>query len=140
MTASEYTKSKKWAETGTASAKTDVKTFLLSKASQVYNDFEYEVISHTGDTEEEITDLAVAVYKKLKTKTKAWLNEMEVENFTINDDLTVDVNGNVNLFGKGLTSLPVQFGKVKGYFSCSNNQLTSLGCPTKSRWEVSLLQ
>jgi hypothetical protein len=38
----------------------------------------------------------------------------------------VDVSGSVNLYSKDLTRLPFQFGKVGGYFWCSNNRLTSL--------------
>jgi hypothetical protein len=50
--------------------------------------------------------------------------------YTIQSDGTVDVKGNVNLNKTNLTKLPVKFGRVTGYFSCSDNQLTSLeGAP-----------
>ena len=51
-----------------------------------------------------------------------------IENYTINSDGTVDVNGDVYLFYglKGLTKLPLKFGKVTGDFYCNNNNLTSL--------------
>ena len=57
-----------------------------------------------------------------------------IENYTINDDGTVDVNGNVDfanltngLYGKHLLSkLPLKFGKVTGYFNCGHNKLNSL--------------
>ena len=53
-----------------------------------------------------------------------------IENYTINSDGTVDVNGNVNLFTRGLTKLPLKFGYVSGGFRCGNNHLTSLeGAP-----------
>jgi len=56
--------------------------------------------------------------------------EYGIINYTINDDLTIDVNGNVYLSRIGLTKLPLKFNKVIGYFYCSYNQLTSLdGCP-----------
>ena len=55
-----------------------------------------------------------------------------IENYTINSDGSIDVNGNVNLTYKGLTELPLVFNKVTGYFLCDDNYLTSLkGCP---RW------
>jgi hypothetical protein len=55
-----------------------------------------------------------------------------INNYTINDDGTIDVNGDVNLWIKGLTELPLTFNKVTGYFNCGYNNLTSLkGCP---RW------
>jgi len=53
-----------------------------------------------------------------------------IQNYTINDDGSIDVDGNVNLAYKGLTIIPLKFNKVTGYFSCSVNKLTSLeGCP-----------
>jgi hypothetical protein len=55
-----------------------------------------------------------------------------IENYTINDDGTIDVNGDVNLYNKGLTELPIRFNKVTGWFFCRNNKLTTLkDCP---RW------
>jgi len=52
-----------------------------------------------------------------------------IRNYTINED-SVDVDGNVNLNNKGLTKLPLKFGKVSGDFSCHRNQLKSLsGAP-----------
>ena len=53
-----------------------------------------------------------------------------IENYTINEDGTIDVNGDVNLTYKGLTELPLKFRNVTGYFFCSANELSSLeGCP-----------
>jgi hypothetical protein len=56
-----------------------------------------------------------------------------IKNYTINDDGTIDVKGDVNLSNKlgKMKKLPVKFGKVYGYFYCSYNQnLTTLeGCP-----------
>ena len=49
-----------------------------------------------------------------------------IKNYTINPDGTVDVNGDVELYGKGLTKLPLKFGKVTGNFYCNNNQLITL--------------
>ena len=49
-----------------------------------------------------------------------------IENYTINDDGTVDVLGNVNLGNKGLTKLPIKFRNVTGDFYCSYIQLKSL--------------
>jgi hypothetical protein len=55
-----------------------------------------------------------------------------IENYTVNDDGSIDVLGDVNLWNKGLTELPLTFNKVSGDFDCGFNQLTSLkGCP---RW------
>ena len=56
----------------------------------------------------------------------------EIENYTINNDGSIDVDGDVYLYEKGLTELPLTFNKVSGNFNCSINQLTRLkGSP---RW------
>jgi len=53
-----------------------------------------------------------------------------IRNYSINNGL-VDVDGGVDLHNKGLSKLPLKFGKVSGYFSCGNNQLKTLeGCPS----------
>lgn len=49
-----------------------------------------------------------------------------ISNYKINTDLSVDVKGNVNISKKGLTSIPVKFGKIDGHFDCSDNKLTNL--------------
>jgi hypothetical protein len=55
----------------------------------------------------------------------------KIENWTLNPDGTVDVDGDVDLCNE-LSKLPLKFGRVTGYFWCSYNQLTSLeGCPTE---------
>lgn len=59
-----------------------------------------------------------------------WLNKMGIENYIVNDNLTVDVDGDINLFKRELKSIPVQFNIVNGDFNCAANQLESLqGCP-----------
>jgi len=61
-----------------------------------------------------------------------WLDSFGIINYTINDDLTIDVNGSVNLNYKFLTCFPsfIKFNEVSSIFYCSDNQLTSLeGCP-----------
>jgi len=53
-----------------------------------------------------------------------------IKNYTINDDMSISVNGNVDLSDKNLKSIPIKFKEVTGYFYCSYNQLTSLKyCP-----------
>ena len=63
---------------------------------------------------------------------KNWLDEMEVTNYTINDDFAIDVDGYVNLRNRNLVEFPeyIQFNEVAGFFDCSYNKLISLrGCP-----------
>ncbi len=60
------------------------------------------------------------------------LKRYKITNYTINDDGTVDVDGDVNLANilVGLSNIPINFRNVSGDFWCSNNGLTSLvGCP-----------
>ena len=65
---------------------------------------------------------------------KAWLDEMEVANYTINDDFTIDVNKTVILQHRDLKEFPsfIKFGKIEEFFSCSHNRLTSLEGAPKS--------
>jgi hypothetical protein len=82
----------------------------------------------------QIYDLNTNERQVLKTEAqiKAWLDEMEITDYTINPDLTVDVNGNVYLWHKNLVYIPIQFGQVSGHFYCNDNQLKSLeGSPTQ---------
>ena len=49
-----------------------------------------------------------------------------ITNYTINDDGSIDVVGNVNLCGRDLIELPLRFNKVSGNFCCYVNKLTTL--------------
>ena len=56
----------------------------------------------------------------------------KIENYTINEDGSVDVKGFVHLNDKHLRKLPLKFGRVTGTFYCNYNKLTTLeGSP---RW------
>jgi hypothetical protein len=53
-----------------------------------------------------------------------------IEDYTINPDSSVDVDGRVNISNSGLTKIPLKFRNVSGYFYCSGNNLTTLeGAP-----------
>jgi hypothetical protein len=70
----------------------------------------------------------VKLFKKFKIDVIC--KEYGIKNYTINPDGTVDVSGDVKLYGKGLKNLPLNFGKVGGDFYCSYSQLTTLeGAP-----------
>lgn len=65
-----------------------------------------------------------------KEQIKKWLDSLYIKNYTINDDLSVDVNGDVDIVNKNLYDIPIQFGYIDGNFFCQNNELKSLkGCP-----------
>ena len=65
-----------------------------------------------------------------------WLEEMEITNWHINDDLTIDVYNNVYIYHIGnMNQLPdfIQFGVVESYFACPNSEILSLrGFPKKT--------
>jgi hypothetical protein len=67
-----------------------------------------------------------------KQEIKDWLVDHDVTNYTINDDLVVDVDNDVWLNNKKQTAeLPVKFGKVTGFFYCAFSCLITLhNCPT----------
>lgn len=63
-----------------------------------------------------------------------FLNDNNIKDYAINEDLIVDVNGDVNLRCNELLTdlrrIPMKFGSVSGEFDCSNNNLTTLeNCP-----------
>jgi len=56
--------------------------------------------------------------------------EYGITNYTINDDGSIDVDGDVDLTSKSLTKRPLKFRNVSGHFCCYDNQLTTLrGAP-----------
>ena len=65
-----------------------------------------------------------------KRKIESWLKEMNIIDYVIHDDLTVEVTGNIDLSYKNLKEIPIQFGIIYGHFVCNHNELKSLkGCP-----------
>ena len=50
----------------------------------------------------------------------------KIQNYSINPDLSIDVEGNVYLDHLKLTSLPLRFSRVGGDFYCHVNHLTTL--------------
>ena len=69
---------------------------------------------------------------KTKKEVEDWLNRMGIySNYLINDNLIVDVKGNINLNHKEFEYLPIQFGKIiDGHFNINRNCLLTLkGCP-----------
>ena len=64
-----------------------------------------------------------------------WLDEMDIEKYIINDDMTINIKrsgGYININNKNLVYFPdyIQFNKIIGSFNCNDNKLISLrGCP-----------
>jgi hypothetical protein len=65
-----------------------------------------------------------------KAERFCWKNN--IKNYTIHPDLTIDVDGNVDIGLIDSVKLPVRFGKVTGHFECDRMGLESLhGCPSE---------
>lgn len=69
-------------------------------------------------------------YPQTHKEVQVLLNKWKVKNYTINDDLTVDVIGDVDLNDKiidfGFKKIPIKFKNVTGHFMCTGNDLESL--------------
>jgi hypothetical protein len=66
-----------------------------------------------------------------KDRIDALCAKWRIENYTINQDGSIDVVGGVRLYNKAITKIPLRFGKISGDFDCSANRLTTLeGCPS----------
>jgi len=82
----------------------------------------------TRGSEDKLTSLSVGKIVLIKK----WLDEQKIQKYTINPDLTIDIDGSVVLFDRGFLKFPdyIQFNKVTGSFFCNKNNLISLrGCP-----------
>ena len=55
-----------------------------------------------------------------------WLKKMRIQNYTILENLSVNVDGCVYLDNFSLKKIPIQFNIIKEDFWCDNNQLESL--------------
>lgn len=58
--------------------------------------------------------------------------QYKITKYTINDDYSIDVDGNVDINDNKLEEIPIKFNKVTGYFSCVGNFLTDL--ENSPRW------
>lgn len=52
--------------------------------------------------------------------------QYQIENYSINSDGSIDVDGNVDLSSRNLTILPIKFKRIMGDFHIQNNQLATL--------------
>lgn len=102
----------------------------IQKAIKVARDYlneNWEELSHPSKKAE----AAQAQFFTERGDIEVWLNEMGIKEYFIDEEtLVVDVAGDVNISGKDLEALPVQFGRVAGDFDCSHNKLNQLiGAP-----------
>jgi len=78
----------------------------------------------------------IKVYESFRTEQeiKDLCSEYDITDYQIRDDGSIDVDGDVYLMNSlvDLKQLPLTFNKVNGFFSCRENNLTTLeGCPKK---------
>lgn len=71
-------------------------------------------------------DVIQRILPTTKSEVAMTLNYYGIQNYSINKDLSVNVHGDVNLSGKKLIYLPVNFLIVTGKFHCYRNKLISL--------------
>ena len=71
--------------------------------------------------------------QSIKVEIEDWCEEMGIQDYTINSQGEIDVNGSVNLSGGDFKELPYKFGTVTGHFNIGDNpNLISLkNCPNK---------
>jgi len=94
---------------------------LEGRIKDLNKDYEYQIING---------NIVIGLYEYIKEFKNTEIKKFGIRNYTFNDDLSIDVNDNVDLYDKDLTKIPFKFRNVAGYFNCSYNKLTSLeGCP-----------
>ena len=78
----------------------------------------------TDDDTDPIYDMGIG----WRFKIIEWLKKYSIENYIINDDLSIDINGGVDLHDKKIENFPnyIQFNKIKGICNFKHNNLTSL--------------
>jgi len=71
---------------------------------------------------------------KTKESIESWLKEMNIQNYVILENLSINVDDPADLSNLNLKKIPVQFNIVKGNFYCDHNQLETLeGAPQEVR-------
>jgi len=66
------------------------------------------------------------ISKEEKDQIDLICKQYKIENYSINPDASIDVDGYVRIVNVDLVEFPIKFNKVSGDFYCSDNKLTSL--------------
>ena len=94
-----------------------------------YCDLGYERTIISSSAKKAIEDIERPKAKEVVREVLSIL-DIDESRYTINPDLTVDIEGNVDISNRNLVCIPVDFRNVSGHFMCSNNKLRSLeGAP-----------
>ena len=69
--------------------------------------------------------------KASRREIESWCDKMGIEDYTINSQGEIDVDGDVNLARETFKELPYKFGTVNGYFSLREceNLISLKNCP-----------
>ena len=69
--------------------------------------------------------------QSLEQEIKSWCEEMGIDNYTINSQGEIDVDGDVFLDSGNFKEPPYKFGKIDGYFSLQwcKNLISLKNCP-----------
>jgi hypothetical protein len=68
----------------------------------------------------------IKLFENFSENLEKTVRKLGITGYTINDDGSVDVDGDVDLSNRYLTKIPVKFGKVTGNFYMWNNKLKTL--------------
>jgi hypothetical protein len=77
----------------------------------------------------------------IKARISQWLDMMDIQDYVIKDDLSIDVQNDVNLIGEELEELPefISFNKIWGGFYAGGNPWQSLrGFPKEVRGDLQI--
>ena len=106
-------------ESGSTATYQDLKLLLeLGMVGDIADDVN-QLIDQGKMTKEEIIDWVTPICDKYG-----------IQDWSIDEEGLVNVDGEVDLFKRELVHIPLRFGKVTGFFWCNYNQLTTLeGAP-----------
>lgn len=61
-----------------------------------------------------------------KFKINSICKKLNIKNYTVNDDFSVSVDGDVNMKDSSFSKIPIKFREISGNFYCSRSRLTTL--------------
>lgn len=74
-----------------------------------------------------------------KALIRKWLDEIGINNYSINEDYSIDVKGNVDISKRGIEELPefIKFGIIYGnFYSYKNNLISLRGFPNEVTYSL----
>jgi hypothetical protein len=94
---------------------------------EVYRRVRESVKSYNDFINESVIDKKI---RRRNNEIHRTCEKYHISNYTINEDGSIDVDGDVVIYNRHLKKLPLKFRNIYGSFNCDNNKLTTLeGCP-----------